>query len=134
MKEFEEKVRQEFGYMRYAPVMFISALTGQRVDGLFPMINMCNEQASMRISTGQLNDVLRDAINRVQPPTDRGRRLKIYYMTQTSVKPPHFVLFCNDAELFHYSYRRYIENRIREVFGLTGTPVRMTIRQKGDET
>ena len=120
--------------MRYAPVMFISALTGQRVDGLFPMINMCNEQASMRISTGQLNDVLRDAINRVQPPTDRGRRLKIYYMTQTSVKPPHFVLFCNDAELFHYSYRRYIENRIREVFGLTGTPVRMTIRQKGDET
>ena len=134
MKEFEEKVRQEFGYMRYAPVAFISALTGQRVDGLFPMINMCNEQSAMRISTGQLNDVLRDAITRVQPPTDRGRRLKIYYMTQTSIKPPHFVLFCNDAELFHYSYQRYIENRIREVFGLTGTPVRMTIRQKGDET
>ena len=121
MADYEAKVRTGLSYMTYAPVAFISALTGQRVEKLFPLIRAAYEQSCLRIATGQLNDILRDAVARVQPPTDRGRRL------------PHFVLFCNDIELFHYSYRRYIENRIREVFGSTGTPIRMTIRQKGDE-
>lgn len=133
MKEFEEKVRAMFSFMSYAPVVFISALTGQRVSKLFPLINEVNEQSMLRISTGKLNDVLRDAVTRVQPPTDKGRRLKVYYITQTGIRPPNFVVFCNDIELFHYSYRRYLENRIREVFGLTGTPVRMVIRQKDDD-
>ena len=133
MADYEAKVRTGLSYMTYAPVAFISALTGQRVEKLFPLIRAAYEQSCLRIATGQLNDILRDAVARVQPPTDRGRRLKVYYMTQTGVRPPHFVLFCNDIELFHYSYRRYIENRIREVFGFTGTPIRMTIRQKGDE-
>lgn len=133
MAEYEAKVRTGLSYMSYAPVVFISALTGQRVGQLFPLIRAAYEQSSLRISTGQLNDVLRDAVTRVQPPTDKGRRLKVYYMTQTGIRPPNFVLFCNDIELFHYSYRRYIENRLREVFGFRGTPVRMTIRQKGDE-
>ena len=129
MAEYEAKVRTGLSYMSYAPVVFISALTGQRVGQLFPLIRAAYEQSSLRISTGQLNDVLRDAVTRVQPPTDKGRRLKVYYMTQTGIRPPNFVLFCNDIELFHYSYRRYIENRLREVFGFRGTPVRMTIRQ-----
>ncbi len=133
MADYETKVRTELSYMTYAPVAFISALTGQRVEKLFPLIRAAYEQSCLRIATGQLNDILRDAVARVQPPTDRGRRLKVYYMTQTGVRPPHFVLFCNDVELFHYSYRRYIENKIREVFGFVGTPIRMTIRQKGDE-
>ena len=133
MAEYETKVRHALSYMSYAPVVFISALTGQRVEKLFPLIRTAYQQSGLRISTGQLNDILRDAVARVQPPTDRGRRLKVYYMTQTGVRPPNFVLFCNDIELFHYSYRRYIENKVREVFGFVGTPIRMTIRQKGDE-
>ena len=116
--------------MTYAPVLFISALSGQRVERLFELINFVNGQTSMRITTGTLNDVLADAVARVQPPTDKGRRLKIYYMTQAGVRPPAFVCFCNDAELFHFSYRRYLENQIRSVFGLEGTPIRMIIRER----
>ncbi len=133
MDRMREDVRRDLSYMTYAPVLFISALTGQRVERLFELINYVNDQASMRITTGMLNTVLADATARVQPPTDKGRRLKIYYMTQVGVKPPHFVIFCNDARLFHFSYQRYIENQIRNTFGLEGTPVRLTIRQKGDE-
>ena len=133
MRDMEQKVRQDLAYMTYAPVMFLSALTGQRVSRLFPMIQEVAKQNSSRITTGALNSVLADATARVQPPTDKGRRLKIYYMTQASSKPPHFVIFCNDARLFHFSYQRYLENQIREVFGLEGTPVRITIRQKGDK-
>ena len=133
MKRMEDDVRRDLAYMTYAPVLFISALTGQRVDKLFDLINSVVNQAAMRIPTGVLNSVLADAQTRVQPPTDKGRRLKIYYMTQIGVKPPHFVIFCNDARLFHFSYQRYLENQIRSTFGLTGTPVRVTIRQKGDK-
>ena len=133
MRDMEAKVRQGLSYMLYAPVLFISALTGSRVDKLFQMIQDVYAQNTMRITTGALNSLLADATARVQPPTDKGRRLKIYYMTQASSKPPHFVIFCNDARLFHFSYQRYLENQIREVFGLQGTPVRITIRQKGDK-
>ena len=133
MRDMEQKIRQDLAYMTYAPVMFLSALTGQRVNRLFPMIQEVAKQNSSRITTGALNSVLADATARVQPPTDKGRRLKIYYMTQASSKPPHFVIFCNDARLFHFSYQRYLENQIREVFGLQGTPIRITIRQKGDK-
>ena len=133
MRDMEAKVRSGLSYMLYAPVLFISALTGARVDKLFQLIQDVHAQNTMRITTGALNSVLADATARVQPPTDKGRRLKIYYMTQASTKPPHFVIFCNDARLFHFSYQRYLENQIREVFGLQGTPVRVTIRQKGDK-
>ena len=133
MQRMEEDVRRDLSYMTYAPVLFISALTGQRVDKLFGLIDNVVNQAAMRIPTGVLNQVLNDAQARVQPPTDKGKRLKIYYMTQIGVKPPHFVIFCNDAKLFHFSYQRYLENQIRATFGLTGTPVRITIRQKGDK-
>ena len=133
MRDMEAKVRQDLSYMTYAPVVFLSALTGQRVSKLFPMIQDVHTQNNSRITTGALNSILADATTRVQPPTDKGRRLKIYYMTQASTKPPHFVIFCNDARLFHFSYQRYLENQIREVFGLQGTPVRITIRQKGDK-
>ena len=133
MRDMELSVRDGLSYMTYAPVVFLSALTGSRVDKLFPMIQEVNTQNSSRITTGALNSVLADATARVQPPTDKGRRLKIYYMTQASTRPPHFVIFCNDARLFHFSYQRYLENQIREVFGLQGTPVRITIRQKGDK-
>lgn len=119
--------------MTYAPILFISALTWQRVHRLFELINYVNEQSAVRITTGMLNNVLSDAQTRVQPPTDKGRRLKIYYMTQVGVKPPHFVCFCNDARLFHYSYKRYLENQLRSVFGLEGTPIIISIREKGDE-
>ncbi|MCI9263246.1 MAG: ribosome biogenesis GTPase Der [Oscillospiraceae bacterium] len=132
MDNMIKDVRRDLSYMDYAPIVFLSALTGSRVDKLFTVINDVNEQASMRISTGMLNDVLADATARVQPPTDKGKRLKVYYMTQVGVKPPHFVIFCNRAELFHFSYQRYIENQIRATFGLQGTPVKITIRQKGD--
>lgn len=121
-------------YMTYAPVLFISAKTGQRVERLFELINYVNDQSLMRISTGMLNDVLNDAITRVQPPSDKGKRLKIYYMTQTGVKAPTFVIFVNNAELFHFSYQRYIENKLREVFGFEGTPIKLVIREKNDET
>ena len=133
MDKMREEVRRDLSYMTYAPILFISAATGQRVERLFELIQYVNNQAATRITTGMLNSVLADAQTRVQPPTDKGRRLKIYYMTQAGVKPPHFVCFCNDARLFHFSYQRYLENQIRTVFGLEGTPIRMTIRQKGDK-
>lgn len=133
MDRMREAVRRDLAYMTYAPILFISALTGQRVPRLFELIQYVNSQHAMRITTGMLNNVLADATNRVQPPSDKGRRLKIYYMTQTGVRPPHFVVFCNDAQLFHFSYLRYIENQIRSTFGLEGTPLRFTIRQKGDK-
>ena len=126
-------IRRDLAYMDYAPILFISALTGSRVNKLFDAINSVANQAAMRISTGMLNDVLSDATARVQPPTDKGRRLKIYYMTQVGIKPPHFVIFCNRSDLFHFSYQRYIENQIRATFGLEGTPVKLTIREKGDK-
>ena len=125
-------IRRDLAYMDYAPILFLSALTGSRVEKLFDAINSVFEQASMRITTGMLNDVLADATARVQPPTDKGRRLKVYYMTQVGIKPPHFVVFCNRSDLFHFSYQRYIENQIRATFGLQGTPVKLTIREKGD--
>ncbi len=133
MRDMEAEVRDGLSYMSYAPIHFMSALTGARVDRIFQMIQDVYAQNCKRITTGALNSVLADATARVQPPTDKGRRLKIYYMTQAGVKPPHFVIFCNDARLFHFSYQRYLENQIREVFGLQGTPVRITIRQKGDK-
>ena len=133
MQKMTDDIRRDLSYMTYAPIVFISALTGQRVDRLFELINYVNDQAATRISTGMLNSVLADATARVQPPTDKGRRLKIYYMTQVGIRPPHFVCFCNDARLFHFSYQRYLENQIRATFGLEGTPVRLTIRQKGEK-
>ena len=133
MDKMRQEVMRDLSYMTYAPIVFISALTGQRVDRLFELINYVNDQAATRISTGMLNSVLADATARVQPPTDKGRRLKIYYMTQVGIRPPHFVCFCNDARLFHFSYQRYLENQIRATFGLEGTPVRLTIRQKGEK-
>lgn len=133
MDEKTAEIRRDLSYMPYAPIIFISALTGQRVDRLFELINHVADQSAMRITTGMLNNILEDATARVQPPTDKGRRLKVYYATQIGVKPPHFVFFCNDARLFHFSYQRYLENQIRAVFGLEGTPVRITIRQKGDK-
>ena len=133
MDNMRKEIMRDLSYMTYAPVLFISALTGQRVDRLFELINYVNNQASTRISTGMLNSVLADATTRVQPPTDKGRRLKIYYMTQAGIRPPHFICFCNEAKLFHFSYQRYLENQIRSTFGLEGTPVRMTIRQKNDK-
>lgn len=131
-KKFTKQVYDALSYMTYAPLIMISAKTGQRVEKLFEMINQVHESSVMRISTGMLNDVLADAVTRVQPPSDKGRRLKIYYMTQTSVAPPTFVLFCNKAELFHFSYQRYIENCLRDTFGFKGTPIKMVIKQKSD--
>ena len=130
MDSYRKKLMNDFSFMSYAPIIFISAKTGQRLDRLFELIKFVDEQNAMRISTGKLNDVLAAATARVQPPTDKGKRLKIYYMTQASTRPPTFVCFVNKAELFHYSYQRYIENRIREVFGLEGTPVRFVIRER----
>ena len=133
MDRMREEIRRDLSFMPYAPIVFISAMTGQRVPRLFELINYVNDQSAMRITTGMLNNVLTDAQTRVQPPSDKGKRLKIYYMTQVGVKPPHFVVFCNEKKLFHFSYRRYLENQIRSVFGLEGTPVIMTVRQKGEE-
>ena len=133
MARMTEDIRRDLSYMSYAPVLFLSALTGQRVDKLYELINRVVANNAMRITTGALNSLLADATARVQPPTDKGRRLKIYYMTQAGICPPHFVAFCNDARLFHFSYQRYLENQIRAVYGLEGTPIRLTIRQKGDE-
>jgi len=133
MDSFRKKLSVDFSFMPYAPMVFISAKTGQRVDRLFELIKYVNEQNNMRISTGMLNDILADATARVQPPTDKGKRLKIYYMTQASTRPPTFVCFCNKAELFHFSYQRYLENQIRSTFGLEGTPVRFVIRERGDK-
>ena len=133
MDRMREEVRQALAYMSYAPILFISAKTGQRVDRLFELIDYVSNQASTRITTGMLNTVLSDAQTRVQPPTDRGRRLKIYYATQVGIRPPHFVFFCNDTRLFHFSYQRYLENCIRSTFGLEGTPVIISVRQKGEK-
>ena len=133
MARMTEDIRRDLAYMTYAPILFISAATGQRVPRLFEMINYVHNQSCMRISTGMLNNILADAQTRVQPPTDRGRRLKIYYMTQVGVKPPHFVVFCNDRRLFHFSYQRYLENCIRSTFSLEGTPIILSIREKGDK-
>ena len=133
MDKMRENIRRDLAYMSYAPIVFISALTGQRVPRLFQLIKYVDDQAAMRITTGMLNSLLADATARVQPPSDKGRRLKIYYMTQAGTRPPHFVCFCNDAKLFHFSYQRYLENQIRNTFGLEGTPIRLTIRQKGDK-
>lgn len=130
MEKMRQRIRNDLSYMPYAPIVFLSALTGSRVRTLFDTINSVYEQNGRRIPTGQLNSVLADATARVQPPTDKGRRLKIYYMTQSGVRPPTFVCFCNDARLFHFSYQRYLENQIREVYGLDGTPVRMVIRER----
>ena len=133
MDKMADEIRRDLSYMTYAPVLFISAKTGQRVDKLYQLINEVCNQSTMRVTTGMLNNILEDATARVQPPSDKGRRLKIYYMTQVGVKPPHFVAFCNDARLFHFSYQRYLENQLRAVFGLMGTPIKLTIRQKGDK-
>ncbi len=133
VSEFTKKIRTALAYMPYAPILFVSAKTGQRVTNLFELINEVDRNAKMRISTGMLNDLLNAATTKVQPPSDKGRRLKIYYMTQASVAPPTFVVFCNSAELFHFSYQRYLENCLRETFGFRGTPIKIVVRQKGDE-
>ena len=132
MKEYRDKLANDFSFMSYAPIMFISAKTGQRIDKLYEMISFVHSQNSMRISTGKLNEVLAGATARVQPPTDKGKRLKIFYMTQASTRPPTFVFFVNNSELFHFSYQRYLENQIRDIFGLDGTPVRFIIRERGE--
>ena len=132
MREYKEKLAVDFAFMKFAPFVLISAKTGQRVDRLFEQIAYVYAQSTMRISTGKLNEILGAATARVQPPTDKGKRLKIYYMTQASVCPPTFVFFVNNAQLFHFSYQRYLENQIREVFGLEGTPVRFIIRERGE--
>ncbi len=133
MAEYRKQLEKDFSFMSYAPFVFISAKTGQRIDRLFELIKHVASSNSMRIATGMLNDVLAQAVARVQPPTDKGKRLKIYYMTQASTRPPTFVCFVNSAELFHFSYQRYLENRIRETFGLEGTPIRFIIRERGDK-
>lgn len=133
VNEYNKKIRHALGYMPYAPIIYVSAKTGQRVAHIYELINKVYDEAHRRITTGMLNDLLNDATNRVQPPSDKGKRLKIYYITQTSVAPPTFVIFCNSEELFHFSYRRYLENCLRDTFGFEGTPIRMVIKQKGDE-
>ncbi len=133
MQEYTKKLENDFSFMSYAPIVFISAKTGQRLDRMFELIVQAAASNAMRIRTGVLNEILAQATARVQPPTDKGRRLKIYYMTQASTKPPTFVCFVNNKDLFHYSYKRYLENRLREVFGLDGTPVRMLVRERGEK-
>lgn len=132
MQEFTKKLENDFSFMSYAPFVFISAKTGSRVEKLFDLIKVVHEQHNRRISTGVLNDMLNYATSRVQPPSDKGKRLKVYYMTQASSAPPTFVIFCNSKELFHYSYQRYLENQIRESFGLDMTPIKITIRERGE--
>ncbi|MCH5183450.1 MAG: ribosome biogenesis GTPase Der [Oscillospiraceae bacterium] len=131
--DFMKQVRTALAYMTYAPVVFVSAKTGQRLDKIFTLVNDVYRESCKRVTTGVLNDFLSDITERVQPPTDKGRRLKLYYMTQTATNPPTFACFCNSAELFHYSYQRYIENCLRNTFGFAGTPIRLIIKQKGDE-
>ncbi|MBR4035577.1 MAG: ribosome biogenesis GTPase Der [Oscillospiraceae bacterium] len=132
MDVMRKELMEHFKFMSYAPIIFISAQTGQRLDKLFELIKFVDDQNSFRTTTGVLNDILARAVARVQPPSDKGKRLKIYYMTQISTRPPTFVAFCNSKELFHFSYQRYIENQIREVFGLEGTPIRLIIRERGE--
>jgi GTP-binding protein len=133
MDKARADVMRDLSFMSYAPIIFISAMTGQRIERLYELINFVNEQALMRITTGMLNSVLGDATARVQPPTDKGRRLKLFYMTQTGVRPPTFIVFCNNKELFHFSYQRYIENQIRAVFGMEGTPIHLIIRERDEK-
>ena len=133
VNRYNEKIQTALAYMPYAPIVYVSALTGQRINTLYEHIVYVHNQAMMRISTGMLNDVLAEATMKVQPPSDKGKRLKIYYMTQVSVAPPSFVIFCNDAELFHFSYQRYLENCLRQTFGFKGTPIKLIIRMKGEE-
>lgn len=133
MQEYRAQLEKDFSFISYVPFIFISAMTGQRVDRLFELIVYVANQNAMRITTGALNDLLSHATARVQPPSDKGKRLKIYYITQPSTKPPTFVCFVNSAQLFHFSYRRYLENQIRESFGLEGTPIRMIVRERGDK-
>ena len=132
MDSYRKRLMKDFSFMSFAPIIFVSAKTGQRIERLFELVKFVHQQNSMRISTGMLNDILADATARVQPPSDKGKRLKIYYMTQASTRPPTFVCFCNRKELFHFSYQRYLENQIRSTFGLEGTPVRFVIRERGD--
>ena len=134
VKEYTKRIRTALSYMPYAPIVFVSALTGQRVRNIYEMINQVYAEARRRITTGVLNDLLNDATTRVQPPSDKGKRLKVYYMTQTSIAPPTFVIFCNSEELFHFSYRRYIENCLRDTFGFEGTPIKLIVRQRGDDS
>lgn len=132
MQEYRKKLMNDFSFMSYAPIVFLSAKTGQRTDRLLELVKYVNEQNNVRIATGMLNDLLADATARVQPPTDKGRRLKIFYVTQASTRPPTFVFFCNRADLFHFSYQRYLENQIRATFGLEGTPIRIVVRERGE--
>ena len=134
VNQYTKEVRTALSYMPYAPIIYVSALTGQRCAHIYELINSVYAESRKRITTGMLNDLLNDATTRVQPPSDKGKRLKVYYMTQTSVAPPTFVIFCNSEELFHFSYRRYLENCIRDAFGFNGTPIRMVIRQRGDDS
>lgn len=133
MKEFTNRLREEFAFMSYAAIVFISAKTGQRIDKLLDEIKLVNEQHKRRITTGMLNDVLNEATAKQQPPSDKGRRLKLYYGTQASTAPPTFVLFANSRELFHYSYLRFIENQVRDAFGFEGTPIKFIIREKNEK-
>ena len=133
VNSFNERIRTHLAYMPYAPIVYVSAMTGQRIHTLFDHIKYVHNQSNTRISTGMLNDVLAEATMKVQPPSDKGRHLKIYYMTQVSVAPPTFVIFCNNIELFHFSYQRYLENCLRQTFGFQGTPIKLIIRMKGDK-
>ena len=133
LENYTKDVYTKLAYLTYAPILFVSAKTGQRIDKLFPLINSVNEQNAMRVKTSMLNDVMNEAVTLVQPPSDKGRRLKIYYATQVSTRPPTFAVFCNSAKLFHFSYQRYIENQLRKNFGFKGTPVRILVREKSKE-
>ncbi len=133
LESYTKDVYTKLAYLTYAPILFVSAKTGQRIDKLFPLINSVNEQNAMRVKTSMLNDVMNEAVTLVQPPSDKGRRLKIYYATQVSTRPPTFAVFCNSAKLFHFSYQRYIENQLRKNFGFKGTPVRILVREKSKE-
>ena len=131
IEKYKKDVYDKLSYLSYAPILFISAKTGQRVNKLYEMINMVASQNALRVPTAVLNDILNEAVTIVQPPTDKGKRLKVLYMTQAQTKPPTFVVFVNDKELFHFSYERYLVNQIRKEFGgLVGTPVRIIVREK----
>ena len=133
MREYESRVRQVISYMPYAEIMYVSAVTGQRLNRLYDMIDMIIANQTMRIATGVLNEIMTEAVAMQQPPSDKGKRLKLYYITQVSVKPPTFVIFVNDKELMHFSYTRYLENKIREAFGFRGTPLRFIIRERKEK-
>ena len=133
LSAYEKKLKEDFSFMPYARILFISAKTGQRLDKLFEAVRDAAASNSKRVTTGMLNDVLAQAVARVQPPTDKGRRLKIFYMTQASVQPPTFIFFVNSKQLFHFSYQRFLENMIRDTFGFEGTPIRFLIRERGEK-